>query len=43
MLADALLRTARTELGVLAMLVDAKDETASGSMSISDLRCVLSP
>lgn len=28
LLADALLRTARTELGVFAMLVDAKDEIA---------------
>lgn len=28
LLADALLRTARTELGVFAMLVDAKDEAA---------------
>jgi ribosomal protein S18 acetylase RimI-like enzyme len=30
LLADALLRTARAELGVFAMLVDAKDEAAQG-------------
>jgi len=38
LLADALKRTARAELGVFAMLVDAKDEAAQRFTSVTDSR-----